>query len=603
MLKNIKRKISNFVKILKNIFFMVKMSWRYCKSRYFYAIIDIAISTLTPFIYLILPKFIIDEVAGEKRWDIIVKYIIILLIVTVIVKFVTWIFTYFQNLSTSKGRRMNSLIFVDHFLKMDYKNLEDSTIQDLCIKNGNNINFVAFVDETVVGFFTNLLQLIGYSYIIIQLNPLIIIAILFIIKFNSMIADKNGKVNFEFEPVIAKFSRRYQYLFNLMIGFDYGKEIRINNAADWLENRYKKETNEYLKSFKAKQNKTFVFNIYGAVINIVQTIIMYGYSAYMAIKGNITIGDFSVYVGAITNFVGSFSGFFGQFIGFKYLSEHVDDYHKYLELILPEHQKRESIDINVSDYKNHEIEFVNVSFKYPNTENYVLENVSIKIIPGEKLSIVGYNGAGKSTFIKLICRLYEPSKGKILYNGIDILTINYDQYRELISVVFQDFKLFAFSAKENIVLANSEDNSRIQDAVLKSGLSSKFNKLKEGLETSVNKEFDENGIEFSGGESQKLACARAYYKDTPIVILDEPTSSLDPMAENELYERFNNIIGHKTAIYISHRLASVKFCDKVAVFVSGKIVEYGTHDSLMAQDGAYRDMYTKQAMYYVDEVN
>ena len=603
MLKKINKKKSDFIRIFKNIIFMIKGAWKYCKSRYFYAVIDIVISTITPFIYLILPKFIIDEVAGERRWNVITKYIMILLIITVILKFITWVFTYFQNLSTSKGRRMNSLIFVDNFLKMDYKNLEDSKIQDLCMKNGNNINFVAFVDETVVGFFTSLLQLIGYSYIIMQLNPLIILIILVIIKFNSMIADKNSKINFEFEPVIAKFSRKYQYLFNLMIGFDYGKEIRINNAEGWLEKRYKKETNAYLKSFESKQNKSFIYNIYGSIINIVQTIIMYGYSSYMTIKGIITVGDFSVYVGAITSFVGSFSGFVGQFIGFKYLSEHVEDYYKYLELIKPEHEKHENINIDISEFNKHEIEFINVSFKYPNTANYVLKNITIKISSGERLSIVGYNGAGKSTFIKLICRLYEPNEGKILYNGIDILKINYDQYRELISVVFQDFKLFAFSAKENIVLSNSEDNNRIMDAVLKSGLDSKFSSLEKGLETSINKEFDENGIEFSGGESQKLACARAYYKDTPIVILDEPTASLDPIAESELYERFNNIIGEKTTIYISHRLASVKFCDKVAVFVNGEIVEYGTHNSLMKKNGAYRDMYSKQAMYYVDEVN
>ena len=217
------------------------------------------------------------------------------------------------------------------------------------------------------------------------------------------------------------------------------------------------------------------------------------------------------------------------------------------------------------------------------------------------VGVVGPVRTGKSTFIKLICRLYAPTKGRITLGGFDIQTIDYQMYRKMLGVVFQDFQLFAFSVKENILLGMVPDDERLNWAIEKSGLSEKVSSLEKGLETSISKEFDENGIEFSGGEGQKLACARAYYRNTPIVILDEPTAALDPIAESKLYERFNSIMEYKTAIYISHRLASVKFCDKVAVFEDGHIIEYGTHDELMSQSGTYFNMFTTQAKYYKED--
>ena len=238
---------------------------------------------------------------------------------------------------------------------------------------------------------------------------------------------------------------------------------------------------------------------------------------------------------------------------------------------------------------------------YPNTDRYVLRNVNIKIKSGERLSVVGYNGAGKSTFIKLICRLYKPTEGRILIGGVDISTIDLADYRELLSVVFQDFQIFCLTIRDNIVMNREYDKARLDDAIEKSGLRERLALLESGVETDLWRLFDESGVELSGGEGQKVACARAYYKDAPVVILDEPTASLDPLAETRLYERFNNIIGEKTSIYISHRLASVKFCDSIAVFADGELVEHGTHRELMDADGVYAEMFRKQAHYYVND--
>ena len=227
-----------------------------------------------------------------------------------------------------------------------------------------------------------------------------------------------------------------------------------------------------------------------------------------------------------------------------------------------------------------------------------MKNISFKIKTGERLAIVGYNGAGKSTLIKLICRLYTPTDGRILYNGIDISTLNYAEYSRLLSVIFQDYNIYSMSVKENIVLNGNANELEIENAVEKSGLSDKLLTLPYGINTQLGKDFDENGIEFSGGEAQKLSCARAYYKNTDIIIMDEPTASLDPISEQQLFKRFNEIIGKKTAIYITHRLASVKFCDHIAVLMNGELVEYGTHRELMQQKNVYYDMFSKQSNYY-----
>lgn len=259
-------------------------------------------------------------------------------------------------------------------------------------------------------------------------------------------------------------------------------------------------------------------------------------------------------------------------------------------------------DKSIEDIESHEIEFKNVSFRYPRSKDYALKNVSIKIHSGERLSVVGRNGAGKTTFIKLLTRLYEPSEGEVLLDGKNINEYDYKEYIKLLSVVFQDFKLLAFSIKENIALNSSCDNSEkeIINILNQAGLEEDFKKLPKGIFTSIYKNFDKEGIEFSGGQSQKLAITRAIYKNAPIIVLDEPTSALDPISEYEIYKKFDELVEKKTAVYISHRLSSCKFCDKIAVFHDGGIVQYGSHDELIQEEEQhYAKMYNAQAKYYV----
>lgn len=578
--------------------FMLRYSWRIGKELFFWIPFTIVINSALPLCLLVLPKYIIDELTYAKRYDKVLIYILILAVVSALAAIYNWGVCYFQNILERKIELKNEKEYIHAVLNTEYKNHENSEYKDLTEIVKNNVNALNFIFNTLVNFITNLFQLIGFTYIIAQIHWLIIVVIIIIIKINSVLAEKREKMGYEFQPVVTNFARRCEYIYSTMIGFDSGKDIRMNNAADWLQRKYKAETDDYMKIFVKKQNKEVKIALIDHLINAVQTIVMYGYSAYMTILGKITVGNFSMYLGAITSFVSSFTSFVSKLINLKYWGYFVDDYRRFLEISKPDSTACCDKRIAEKDLADGTIEFENVSFKYPGTDNYVLKNVSLRIECGEKLSIVGYNGAGKSTFIKLICRLYAPTEGRITLCGIDIQTIDYKLYRKMLSVVFQDFQLFAFSVKENIMLNKELDKERLEWAVEKSGLTEKIYSLEKGIETFISKEFDENGIEFSGGEGQKLASARAYYRNAPIVILDEPTAALDPIAETKLYERFNSIMENKTAIYISHRLASVKFCDKVAVFEDGRVTEYGTHDELMAQNGTYREMFTTQAKYY-----
>lgn len=339
---------------------------------------------------------------------------------------------------------------------------------------------------------------------------------------------------------------------------------------------------------------------YTGVTNInlqLQIVIVYGYLCYKVIYSGLSIGNFTMYAGAAASFTATVSIFISEFVDIGNQCRNLQLYRDFEARVSVNDRTGETI----GKIKNYDIEFRNVYFKYPRSKDYTLKNISIKIHSGEKLSVVGRNGAGKTTFIKLLTRLYEPTEGEILLGGKNIKEYDYKEYVKLLSVVFQDFKLFAITIKENLTLSDSErvKGKEIIEILEQSGFEEDLKKLPQGIETSVYKYFDKEGIEFSGGQSQKLAIARALYKDAPIVVLDEPTAALDPISEYEIYQEFHKLVGNKTAVYISHRLSSCRFCDKIAVFDNGTIVQYGSHDELIShKDKQYAKMYNAQAKYY-----
>lgn len=324
---------------------------------------------------------------------------------------------------------------------------------------------------------------------------------------------------------------------------------------------------------------------------------IYVFTCLKAWAGAFDIGLVTQYVGAATALAESLNILIFSLGSMKANTTHLDNTFRYLDL--PNTMYQGSLTTEKRADRNYQVEFRNVSFKYPGSETWALKNVSMKFQIGKRLAIVGENGSGKTTFIKLLCRLYDPQEGEILLNGIDIRKYRYDDYMGVFSIVFQDFQLISQSLGSNVAGSIDYDPQRVKQALADAGFGPRLESLPKGLDTQLYKDYGEDGIEVSGGEAQKIAIARALYKDAPFIILDEPTAALDPMAEAEIYAKFNEISGDKTAIYISHRLSSCKFCDEILVFHQGAIVQQGTHEALLSRkDGKYAQLWNAQAQYY-----
>ncbi len=364
------------------------------------------------------------------------------------------------------------------------------------------------------------------------------------------------------------------------MGMDFVKSVSVDDDV-------------FGKSTKNAVKSTLVSFPLSAFMNIVLAVYV-GAKAYIGVFG---IGSFVLYRGTVERFVGAVSELTGAIGRLRHNNIYLEELFSFLDL--PDEMYKGTLSVEKRDDTRYEIEFRNVSFKYPSSDVYALKNVSFKFHIGERLAFVGMNGSGKSTFIKLLCRLYDPTEGEILLNGIDITKYKYDEYLDLFSVVFQDFSIFGFTLGENVAAASKYDRQRVTEVLERVDFGERLRQYENGLDTVLTRNSDNEGVDVSKGEAQKIALARALYKDAPFMILDEPTAALDPIAESEIYARFNDIVTDKTAIYISHRLSSCRFCDNILVFHEGEILQYGNHNSLVSdKNGKYYELWHSQAQHY-----
>lgn len=347
------------------------------------------------------------------------------------------------------------------------------------------------------------------------------------------------------------------------------------------------------------RGKMGIYASLGACITTLITGAIYAFTCIKAWGGAFDVGSITQYVGAATAMVANIFTLTDIFGDLKTNTVHLDNTFKFLDI--PNAMYQGSLTTEKRADRKYEVEFRDVSFKYPGSEIWSLRHVNMKFKVGQRLAIVGENGSGKTTFIKLLCRLYDPQEGQILLNGIDIRKYRYDDYMNIFSVVFQDFQLISQPIGANVAGSMQYDRDKVERALIDAGFGERLSNMKNGLDTIIYKDLSEDGVDISGGEAQKIAIARALYKDAPFIILDEPTAALDPIAEAEIYSKFDEIAGNKTAIYISHRLSSCKFCDEIAVFQDGAVVQQGTHDALVAdENGKYYELWHAQAQYYTE---
>ena len=337
-----------------------------------------------------------------------------------------------------------------------------------------------------------------------------------------------------------------------------------------------------------------------AAVSVILTGCAYVFVCMKALAGAFGIGEVTQYVSSITRVSGNVSSIVSCIGEMKNNAEFLKITLEYFDI--PNNMYEGSLSVEKRSDRNYEIEFRDVSFKYPGSETYSLRHVNLKFKIGEKLAVVGQNGSGKTTFIKLLCRLYDPTEGEILLNGINIRKYNYNEYMNVFSVVFQDFKLLSYTLGANVAVSEKYDGAKVKKCLTEAGFGDRLETLDDGLDTYLYKDFTKKGVTVSGGEAQKIALARTLYKDSPFIILDEPTAALDPIAEAEIYTKFSEIVGDKTAVYISHRLSSCRFCDEILVFSEGSVVEQGTHEDLLSNEGSkYHELWFAQAQYYAND--
>lgn len=414
----------------------------------------------------------------------------------------------------------------------------------------------------------------------------------------AIISGQSSKKTIRLDGFFMNVFAKFMYWTNFPTRYKMGKDIRLYGSQATVLREYQESFADEQMNYRRYFNKELCpYNCAMGAMQGVITAAVYVFVAVRAFSGALTSDELVKIVGCVPIITSAIAAL-GQL---PYLVNYSLANIGYLRKVYeyPTERRMGTLPVEKRDDNQYDIEFKHVSFKYPGTDAYALKDVSLKLKIGEHLAFVGHNGSGKSTFIKLLCRLYDPDEGEITLNGIDIRKYDIDEYMSLFGVVFQDFSLFSVPLSQNVTTSMDFDRAKLLDCLDKAGIGARVQQLKHKEDTVLYKDFDEDGVEISGGEAQKLAIARALYRDAPFVVLDEPTAALDPISEFEIYHRFNSFTDSKTAVYISHRLSSCRFCDKIIVFQGGQIVQQGSHEALLAQGGEYGALWNAQAKYYV----
>jgi ATP-binding cassette subfamily B protein len=441
------------------------------------------------------------------------------------------------------------------------------------------------------------------SFIDIIASPLSSVILFVIIAINTWItiyfnAVSTVKTHKTWDEAVPQ-NRVLVYILTKYINtYHAGKDIRLYNQKQMIEAKYKKALDNFVCIFfKMERNQIKYTNINTILSSVIEWIV-YIYIGIRAIYGLIGLGDLFKYITAINQFSRGLTGFLNSLNALRVNNQYLEVLHDFLDI--PNEKYQGTLTTEKRADNDYELEFHNVSFRYPGSETYALKKLNLKFSIGQHTAVVGMNGSGKTTMIKLLCRLYDPTEGEITLNGIDIRKYDYAEYLNIFSVVFQDFKLFSFSLGQNVASSVIYNKAQAEKCLEIAGFEDRYKEMQKGLDTPIYKDFEDDGIEISGGEAQKIALARALYKDAPFIVLDEPTAALDPVAEFEIYSKFSQIVGDKTAVYISHRLSSCRFCDDIAVFHEGELIQRGNHDSLLSdKNGKYYELWNAQAQYYV----
>ena len=581
------------------------------------------VGAILPYVTVFFSAQILKELALLRRPDVLRNWVIAGVLCTGLCAVAKAVL--FQRTETLLddlyGRK--GVLFCRKFFSMDYVDVDKQETHDLRAQIAQNENWSSFglmqVPEIYERTLKSLIGILSGIALTVTLftspvpesagkltalnNPVFILILAGIMIFICILAGKFEEKSTSYWSCVAEEATLSNRVFSFFgfIGEHKGRgaDIRMYNQQNLVTFYWNGDSafGATGKIGKLALGPIGGYSALGTGVVALITGFVYVFTCLKAWGGAFDVGSVTQYVGAATTMAGSIFELTAQLGNLKTNAGYLDATFRFLDI--PNSMYQGSLTTEKRSDRQYEVEFRNVSFRYPGREDWALKNVSMKFKVGRRLAIVGENGSGKTTFIKLLCRLYDPQEGEILLNGIDIRKYRYDDYMGIFSIVFQDFQLISQSLGSNVAGSIDYDPQRVKQALADAGFGPRLESLPKGLDTQLYKDYGEDGIEVSGGEGQKIAIARALYKDAPFLILDEPTAALDPIAEAEIYEKLNDMVGDKTAIYISHRLSSCKFCDEILVFDRGSILQQGTHEALLEQaSGKYAQLWNAQAQYY-----
>ena len=600
---------------------------KYAPRMYLCIVLCAAVTAVTPYVTVFLSARIIDELAGARRPEILWRWVAVAVAAAGVLSLFSAALGWLRTTRTNAFAISRYRIYSDKQMDMDYADLEKQSTRDLLaqIKQNdwwmglgltkvpylfenimkNGVGIVGAVALTVGLFLTRVPESAGALTMLD--DPVGILALAVAVAIPTVLGPwLGGKVlRLDQGETMAEQARLGNRIFSAF-GFPASEQHRQLDIRMYNQHTFARHYMRQNKTFSADgpmaklhAGKAGLMSAASAGMSALSTGAVYLYVCLKAWAGAFAVGMATQYIGAVTALTGNVRGLLSDLSELRHNAAYLRLAFEFLDI--PNSMYQGSLTTEKRSDRQYDVEFRDVSFKYPGSDNWALRHVSVKFKVGRRLAVVGENGSGKTTFIKLLCRLYDPQEGEILLNGIDIRKYNYRDYMDVFSVVFQDFQLLSQPIGANVAGSANYDKERVLQSLTDAGFGERLAPLPDGLDTQLYRDFDGEGVMISGGEAQKIAIARALCKDSPFIILDEPTAALDPMAEAEIYAQFNEISGDKTAIYISHRLSSCKFCDEILVFHDGQIIQQGTHDELAAEEtGKYHELWHAQAQYYTE---
>ena len=591
--------------ILSNTFYTFGKYWRFQKLIVIMFFVGTIVRVALPFAAIYLPRVVIDTLTAQASPMEFAIQVGVIVLILVILNFISS----FSDKHIDEGYGMfGAAIFMADYtekrLTIDYELLEDPTTQKISEKasraaNGNSAPGMN-LPTNLSGLVTNLLGLIVFGGVVVMVSPVIIILLIATTVVNGALLARVRKYDERTRDARAILGHKLGYTTHIFSNISHAKDIRLYSLIDFLRDMHKTAFSNDMKERSKLENKHMTVRLTDAFLILARDGAAYAFLIYLVLNDQIGLGEFVFTFAAVSTLAGWMSGVVSSASSFLQSNSEIKDFRTFCD-----YPNRSNTgqgcplpDIN----KPLGITLSNVSYTYPNAKSPALENINLIIKPGERIAIVGANGAGKTTLIKMICGLYSPTTGEITLDKKTITSYNRDEYFSLFSPVFQDINLTTTGIIGNVSALPPEEADRIKAAntLQLSGLQEKVNSLPQKEDTGIVRLTDETAIELSGGERQKLALARALYKNAPVIILDEPTAALDPIAESEVYQQYAELTKGKTSLYISHRLASTRFCDRILFIENQTIAEVGTHDELMTKCGSYAHMFNIQSSYYAD---